>query len=149
MASSIKCQCWPHIETSQLIWTANQLTGFYMRAPLAFNGLTVHKLSEHGFWQNWVNFCDKMDLPIRMTIIYNKIHPDAICLKIGGNFLTSLTNRVLKVKASICSTIKENLLLHCCKFSVFVSIVTIQHVFKTRSASQRNTSCNRNHEICK
>ena len=36
MASSIKCQCWPHIETSQLIWTANQLTGFYMRA---LNGL--------------------------------------------------------------------------------------------------------------
>ena len=35
----IKCQCWPHIETSQLICTANQLTGFYMRATLAFNEL--------------------------------------------------------------------------------------------------------------
>ena len=35
----IKCQCCPHIETSQLICTANQLTGFYMRATLAFNGL--------------------------------------------------------------------------------------------------------------
>ena len=29
----------PHIETSQLICFANQLTGFYMRAALAFNGL--------------------------------------------------------------------------------------------------------------
>ena len=29
----------PHIETSQLICFANQLTGFYMRATLAFNGL--------------------------------------------------------------------------------------------------------------
>ena len=29
----------PHIETSQLIWTANQLTGFCMWATLAFNGL--------------------------------------------------------------------------------------------------------------
>ena len=29
----------PHIETSQLIFTGNQLTGFYMRATLAFNGL--------------------------------------------------------------------------------------------------------------
>ena len=29
----------PPIETNQLIWTANQLTGFYMRATLAFNGL--------------------------------------------------------------------------------------------------------------
>ena len=38
-SSPIKCQCCPHIETSQLICTANQLTGFYMRATLAFNGL--------------------------------------------------------------------------------------------------------------
>ena len=29
----------PHIETSQLICCANQGTGFYMRATLAFNGL--------------------------------------------------------------------------------------------------------------
>ena len=28
-----------HIETSQLIWKAHQLTGFYMRATLSFNGL--------------------------------------------------------------------------------------------------------------
>ena len=35
----IKFQCWPHIETSRLICRANQLTGFYMRATLAFNGL--------------------------------------------------------------------------------------------------------------
>ena len=32
--------CCLHIETSQLIWTVNQLTGFNMRATLAFNGLT-------------------------------------------------------------------------------------------------------------
>ena len=37
----IKCQCCPHIETSQLICTANQLTVFYMRTTLALNGLTV------------------------------------------------------------------------------------------------------------
>ena len=35
----IKCQCRPHIGTSQLICTANQLTGFYMRETLAPNGL--------------------------------------------------------------------------------------------------------------
>ena len=34
-----KCQCCPHIETSQLIYTARQLTGFYMRATLTLNGL--------------------------------------------------------------------------------------------------------------
>ena len=38
----IKCQCCPPIETSQLIYTANQLTGFYMRATLALNGLTFN-----------------------------------------------------------------------------------------------------------
>ena len=32
----IKCQCCSHIETSQLICCANQLTGFYMRETLAF-----------------------------------------------------------------------------------------------------------------
>ena len=35
----MKCQCCPHIETSQLICTANQLTGFYLKATLALNGL--------------------------------------------------------------------------------------------------------------
>ena len=35
----MKCQCCPHIEISQLICYANQLTGFYMRATLAINGL--------------------------------------------------------------------------------------------------------------
>ena len=37
----IKCQCCPHIEASQLICCANQLTGFYIRATVAFNGLTM------------------------------------------------------------------------------------------------------------
>ena len=35
----IKCQCCPHIETNQLICTANQMIGFYMRATLTLNGL--------------------------------------------------------------------------------------------------------------
>ena len=37
----MKYQCCHHIETSQLICYANQLTGFYMRATLVFNGLRV------------------------------------------------------------------------------------------------------------
>ena len=40
----IKHQCCPHIEISQLICYANQLTGFYMRATLAFNGLISHSI---------------------------------------------------------------------------------------------------------
>ena len=42
----IKCQCCSHIETSQFICCANQLTGFYMRATLAFNGLILAELNQ-------------------------------------------------------------------------------------------------------
>ena len=41
-ASPIKCQCCPHIKTSQLICIANQLTGFYMTATLALNQKLVN-----------------------------------------------------------------------------------------------------------
>ena len=37
----IKCQCCPHMETSQSICCANQLTGFSMRAAMALNGLSA------------------------------------------------------------------------------------------------------------
>ena len=37
----IKYQCCPHLETSQLICSANQLTGSYKGATLALNGLKV------------------------------------------------------------------------------------------------------------
>ena len=44
MILTIKCQCCPHIETSQLICFGNQLTGFYMRATVEFNGLISFSL---------------------------------------------------------------------------------------------------------
>ena len=37
----LKCQFRPHVEPSQLICFANQLTGFYMRATPGLNGLNV------------------------------------------------------------------------------------------------------------
>ena len=37
------CLCCPHIETTQLIYTTNKLTGLYMRAVLALNGLIGYK----------------------------------------------------------------------------------------------------------
>ena len=39
----------PHIETSQLIRCANQLTVFYMRTTLAFNGLKTLSGVESGY----------------------------------------------------------------------------------------------------
>ena len=66
-----------------------------------------------------------MDLSIRRRIIYNVRHGYVICLKYRGNLLTFLTKWVLERKASICSTIKENLLLYYRKFSALVVVVII------------------------
>ena len=79
-----------------------------------------------------------MDLPISMIIIYNVKYRYAIRLTFGDKFLTSLTKLVLEAKASICSTIGECLLLYCHKFSAFVVVVLILHIFITGSLSQRN-----------
>ena len=66
-----------------------------------------------------------MDLFIRMKVIYNAKYRHAIRLKFRYKFLTSLIKLVLKAKASIYSTVKENLLLYCPKFSAFVVVVII------------------------
>ena len=54
-----KCQCCPNVETSQLSYTVNQLTSFYMKVTLAFNGLI--KLSFHKILEVWkqttLNLC--------------------------------------------------------------------------------------------
>ena len=47
-----KCQCYPHVETSQLICCANQLTGFYMRATLTLNGLMSRVNQVHTLFQD-------------------------------------------------------------------------------------------------
>ena len=60
-----------------------------------------------------------------MGIICNVEHCYAVLLKFGYKFSTSLTKYMLEVKISICSTVKENLVLYCLKFSVFVVVVII------------------------
>ena len=60
-----------------------------------------------------------------MRVMYHVKHRYAICFKLGDKFLTFLTYLVLEAKASICSTIKECLLLYCRKFSAFSAIVII------------------------
>ena len=70
----------------------------------------MYKPFEYYFWQNLLKFYDKIDLSIRIKINYNVRHRYAICFKFGDKLLTFLTKLVLEVKASICSTIKENLL---------------------------------------
>ena len=66
-----------------------------------------------------------MDPAIRIRIIYNVKNFYAIHFKFGDKFLTSLNKLILEVNTSICSTIKENLLLYCPQFSAFVMAVII------------------------
>ena len=78
-----------------------------------------------------------------MRVIYNVKHGYAIHLKFGNKSLTSLTKLELKAIASICSTIKENLLP--CLSQVVV--VIILYIFITRPVSRKNATCNRNHNL--
>ena len=64
-----------------------------------------------------------MDRSIRMRIIYDVKHHYVIRLKVRDKFLTSLTKLSHEAKASICFTIKENLLLYCRKIPVYVVFV--------------------------
>ena len=96
---------------SKTPWTFNRQ---FTKTKLKFWGkLAAHKLSEHYFWQNWLKFYEKKDLSVRMRIMYNVKHRYPIRLKFGDKFLTSLTKLMLEAKGSICSTIRENLLLYC------------------------------------
>ena len=64
-----------------------------------------------------------MDLITQLRIVYNVKHRHAICLKFADKCFTYLTMLWLQAKASICSAIKENLILFCRKFSAFVVAV--------------------------
>ena len=69
---------------------------------------------EHYIWS--YKFKDKMDLTIRMRAFNNAKHREAVCLKFGKTFFTSLINLVPEAKASICS-----LSVHICLYLFVLS----------------------------
>ena len=83
MLSTIKYQCCPHIEKSQLICTAIQLTGFYMRAKLALNLLNGTTEAAFLFILNLLNITSMLKTPsqylgkIKFTI-FNMIHNSVV-----------------------------------------------------------------------
>ena len=68
-----------------------------------------------------------MNLTIQIRIFNNAKHRHAICLKFKDIFFTSLIMLGLEAKVRICSTVKENLALHCRKFLTFaVADISLQ-----------------------
>ena len=66
-----------------------------------------------------------MALTFRMRKRNSIKHPDAVSLKFGGRFFTSLIMLGLQSKSTVSSTIKENNLRYCRKFFEFVAAVII------------------------
>ena len=58
-----------------------------------------------------------------MRTFNNKKNRDSIILKFGEIIFSALTKSALQVKASICYTVKEKLLLFCHNFSTFAITV--------------------------
>ena len=64
-----------------------------------------------------------MDLPIQAGMLNKVKHRHAIYLKFGERYFSSLAMLGLDVKGSICSTIKETLIVYCHNFLTFVVAV--------------------------
>ena len=78
----------PHIETSQLICTANQLTGFYMRATLVLNGLGNKSLYGRPLTEKYETSINIVNASCSSSIelIYIFSSPSNQCIAWNSNF---------------------------------------------------------------
>ena len=72
-------QCPSHVETSQLICSANQMTGSYMRGTLAVKGLTKN-LDNYYLWQFPARIIPSLD----SLICVGKFHENPFLALTGG-----------------------------------------------------------------
>ena len=80
------------------------------------------KLFEYNFLWNCLEFSKEVDLAIQIKVSNNVKHSHAIFFKFGDRL--TFEDKRLESKASLYSTLKENLILYCCKFLTFVVVIT-------------------------
>lgn len=59
----------------------------------------MQKLFEHDLWWNWLKFCERVDLSIRMRIMCSLKRHHGICMKFENTSLNSRSRLVLGVWA--------------------------------------------------
>ena len=106
--------CCPHIETSQLVCTANQLTSFYLRATLALNGLTLRaRTLLKNLWRNSGNFvvlvCWQHETKTfrrqksTVALFTQNLVSNGMSLLPAGNYMFKVNNRNTRTRCEICS----------------------------------------------
>ena len=68
----IKRQSCHHIESSQLICTTNQLTGFYVMATSAFKKLNLNQIGERYYHEHSWHYCTRISQETCCNCLYLK-----------------------------------------------------------------------------
>ena len=92
---------------------------------------TIYKLFQYNFWQNYLEFSNKMRLTVRMIKLTAILYIVTQFVRTDRCF-ASLIILELESKFNISSTIKENLLLYSRKASAFVIAVIVYDILMVK-----------------